>query len=236
MGDPDRPHAARRGTERAALAAAAWTAVIYAFIPLVRPIQRALLRAMDPAWITVAVLLVVGLALSAAVSLLRRQQRPVRAFDLAWLSAAAAAAAWCAWSLRSRPEEAIHLLQFGLMAVLIYRALRPAEPDVAILTATVLLGSLVGATWQSTRGLARSRRQRCGAWTPVRGGGRGPRRSRWPCASRRPSSCCSCSASPTRRGGSPGTQSESPAWRRSHSPTTPWPSTATCTGCQASAG
>jgi hypothetical protein len=144
VADPDRTRASRRGTERAAIAAAAWTAIIFAFIPLVRPIQRALLRAVDPGWITVAVLLAVGLALAAAVERLRRRPRPVRAFDVAWLVAIAALAAWCAWALRGRPEEAIHLLQFGLLAVLLYRAMRPAEPDVAILVAAVLLGSLVG--------------------------------------------------------------------------------------------
>lgn len=144
MTDPDRSRASRRGTERAAIAAAAWTAIIFAFIPLVRPIQRALLRAVDPGWITVAVLLAVGLALAAAIERLRRRPRPVRAFDVAWLVAIAALAAWCAWALRGRPEEAIHLLQFGLLAGLLYRAMRPAEPDVAILVAAVLLGSLVG--------------------------------------------------------------------------------------------
>lgn len=144
MSDPDRPRATRRGSERAALAAAAWTAIIFAFIPLVRPIQRALLRAVDPGWITAAVLLAMGLALAAAVARLRRRPRPASAFDLAWLVAVAALAAWCAWALRGRPEEAIHLLQFGILAVLLYRAMRPAGPDLAILAAAVLLGALVG--------------------------------------------------------------------------------------------
>jgi len=144
VADPDRSRASRRGTELAAIAAAAWTAIIFAFIPLVRPIQRALLRAVDQGWITVAVLLAVGLALAAAVARLRRLPRPARSFDLVWLVAVTALAAWCAWALRGRPEEAIHLLQFGILAVLLYRAMRPAGPDLAILAAAVLLGALLG--------------------------------------------------------------------------------------------
>lgn len=144
MADASQVAAPRRRTPGAAIAAAAWAATIYALIPLVRPIQRALLRVVEPGWITVAVLLAVGLALTAAVARLRRRERAVRAFDLAWLIAVAALAAWCAWALRRRPEEAIHLLQFGVLAALLYRAMRPAAPDPAILAATVLLGSLVG--------------------------------------------------------------------------------------------
>ena len=144
MGDSDRQPAPRRRTGRAAIAAAAWVALLYASIPLVRPVQRRLLGELGSDWIIAVVLGAVAVALGAAVLLLRRSPRPTTRFDLVWLLAVAAFAAATAWHLRGRPEEAVHLLQFGVLAVLLYRALRPSKPDVAILAAVVLLGALVG--------------------------------------------------------------------------------------------
>jgi len=137
---PDR----RRTTDGAAVAAAAWTAVLFASIPLVRWAQRRLLSHVDARWITIAVLASLAAALVAALVLLRRARRRIRPLDVVWLAGIGAIAASIAWELRHRPEEAIHLLEYGVLAVLVYRALRPPEPDLAILAAVVILGTLVG--------------------------------------------------------------------------------------------
>jgi len=144
MGDSDRHPAPRRRTGRAAIAAAAWAALLYASIPLVRPVQQQLLGAIGSAWIIVMVLVAVAAAVAIAVFLVRRSQRPTSPFDIVWLVVIGTIAAAIAWHLRERPEEAVHLLQFGVLAALLFRALRPAEPDVAILLSVVLLGTLVG--------------------------------------------------------------------------------------------
>jgi hypothetical protein len=144
MGDPGRHPARRRTTEPAAILAAAWAALLYASIPLVRPIQQRLLGAIGSGWLLAAVLVGVAIALATAVHVLRRSPRPSAGFDLGWLLGLGALAAAVAWHLRGRPEEAVHLLQFGVLAVLLYRALRPAEPDLAFLAAVVVLGTLVG--------------------------------------------------------------------------------------------
>jgi len=144
MGGSDQHPAPERRTDRAAIAAAAWAALLYASIPLVRPVQQRLLGALGSGWIIAVVLIAVAVALGAAVLLLQRSRRPTTPFDLAWTAVIAAVAAAAAWHLRGRPEEAVHLLQFGVLAVLLYRALRPTEPDVAILAAVVILGTLVG--------------------------------------------------------------------------------------------
>lgn len=139
------PDAGRRGgTDRAAVIAALATALLFASIPLVRWAQRQLSDRVDVRWITAAVLAGVLLALVAALVVLRRSRRRLRTADVVWLTALAATAGWIAWELRHLPEEAIHLLEYGVLAVLLYRAMRPAEPDVAILAAVVLLGTLVG--------------------------------------------------------------------------------------------
>ena len=134
----------RRRTDRAATAAAAWTVLLYALIPFVRPIQRVLMGAIGSGWIIGSVLTAVAAALVVSAFLVWRSPRASTAFDLAWLAAVAATAAVTAWHLRERPEEAVHLIQFGVLALLLYRAMRPAGPDLAILAAVVLLGALVG--------------------------------------------------------------------------------------------
>jgi hypothetical protein len=144
VADPDRSRASRRGTELAAIAAAAWTALLFAGIPLVRPLQERVFGSLGSEWILGAVLVAVAAALGTAFILLRRSPRSTTLLDLAWLVAIAAAFGAFAWILRGRPEEAVHLVQFGILVVLLYRAMRPAEPDVAILVTAVLLGALVG--------------------------------------------------------------------------------------------
>jgi hypothetical protein len=134
----------RRTTDGAAVAAALWTAVLFASIPLVRWAQRRLLTNVDARWITIAVLVSLAAALVAALVLLRRARRQLRPFDVVWLAGIGAIAASIAWQLRYRPEEAIHLLEYGVLAVLLYRAMRPPEPDLGILAAVVILGTLVG--------------------------------------------------------------------------------------------
>ena len=134
----------RRTTDRAAVVAAIATAVLFASIPLVRWAQRELTARIDIQWITVAVLAGVAAALVAALVVLGRSRRRLRVVDVVWLTALAAIAAWVAWQLRGMPEEAIHLLEYGVLAALLYRAMRPAEPDLAVLAAVVLVGTLIG--------------------------------------------------------------------------------------------
>ena len=137
--DPQTP-----SRQRSAVVAAAWVAVIYATVPMVRTFQGWYLARFDKVWITVFVLAAVGAACWHIVTRLRRSRRQIRPADVAWLGAVAAAAGWLTWQLRDRPEEAIHLLEYGILAALIYRAIRPTPTDAAVLAATVLLTTLMG--------------------------------------------------------------------------------------------
>jgi hypothetical protein len=132
------------GRRRAAVLAAAWTGVIYATIPMVRTAQRWISdRGLEP-WITPAVVASLALlVVLATVQLLRRKSRPT-AVDLAWLGGVGVVSGGWAWHLRERPEEAIHLVEYGVLSWLIYRALRPAETNAAVLVSAVLLGTIMG--------------------------------------------------------------------------------------------
>jgi hypothetical protein len=130
--------------QRAAVLAALWTAILYATIPVVRAAQGWIEEHGLTRWITPAVVAALLLLVAAAaLHLLRRPARP-RPADLVWLGAVAAAAGVWAWRLRGRPEEAVHLLQYGVLCWLIYQALRPAEPNLAVLLSSVLLGTIMG--------------------------------------------------------------------------------------------
>ncbi len=136
------PHRSRR--QRAAVIAALWTALLFATVPLVRTVQRWLSERGWDRWITVSVMTVLVLLVTVAVlRLLARRPHPGTA-DVAWLAVVAAVAIGWAWRLRGRPEEAVHLVEYGILCWLIYRAIRPAEPDVAVLLSAALLGTLTG--------------------------------------------------------------------------------------------
>lgn len=134
---------ADRRRQRAALAAALWVALVYATIPLVRVFQRWFLARYDIGWIIVGLLVVMAAIFGLTGLWLVRSTRRTRPLDLLVTAAVAIIAVWWAWELRSIPEEAIHLLEYGILMVLVYRAMRPAEPDLGILVAAVLLTTLM---------------------------------------------------------------------------------------------
>jgi hypothetical protein len=118
--------------------------LIYITIPLVRTAQAWFSARFDKVWITVAVLMCVVLIAAVTIAWLRRSARRLRPLDAVILVAVTAIAGWWTWRLRAIPEEAIHLIQYGVLLVLIYRALRPAEPDLAILASALLLTTVMG--------------------------------------------------------------------------------------------
>lgn len=131
--------------QRAAWIAALWVCLIYATIPLVRTGQTWYSARFDTIWITVAVIAVLAVALVSTWLWLMRTGRRIRPFELVVPLVVVGIAGWWAWELRGRPEEAIHLLEYGVLLVLIYRALRPTHPDVFILVAAVVLTTVMSA-------------------------------------------------------------------------------------------
>jgi hypothetical protein len=122
----------------------AWTLFIYATIPLARTLQ---------AWVYERVgrnafLVVVGLALliglAGALRVVRHQARPVSRSALIWLWGVALVLAAGTWHLRHGPEEAMHFVQYGVLSVLLYRALRTRFADAGLYAIAFLLGALLG--------------------------------------------------------------------------------------------
>ena len=125
------------------LAVSVWIAVIYTAIPFVRALREWFVGRWHEAVIAwaVAAVLVTAAALAAATA---RRAPKLRPGGLLWIAGVTAILLLWTYHLRHRPEEAVHLLQYGVLAVLLHRALRPTFPDATVYLAGAVAGALVG--------------------------------------------------------------------------------------------
>jgi hypothetical protein len=123
---------------------AIWIGLIYASIPFVRRVQEAFTNCWPAEFIGYAVIVgVIGTA-AATLAYLRRRKLHIDFADLAWLGALTAVAVRWAYRLMGRPEEAVHILEYGILGIFLYRALAPRIPDRTVYLAVILIGVLIG--------------------------------------------------------------------------------------------
>ena len=134
-----------RGREGAAwLGAGAWVAFIYLTIPLARSIQEIVRARGGPAvflWVT---LLCFAAAAGWLVRAALRKQWSGRPIQILILAAIGGLYSWLAWSLRTNPEEAFHFVQYGVLSLLLFRALGHRLRDPSIYAAAALIGAAFG--------------------------------------------------------------------------------------------
>ena len=121
-----------------------WVLVIYTTIPFVRALREWYVARWDPAWIGWAVAAVLVCAAAATLAILKQQALPAPRGRTLWIAAATAVFVAWTFSLRRSPEEAVHFLEYGVLAVLIHRALRPSMQSALIFVAAALIGALIG--------------------------------------------------------------------------------------------
>jgi hypothetical protein len=122
----------------------AWVVVIYTTIPVVRRLREWFIAHWDSgvvSWLVAAA--IVAAALLAALALRRTSITLRRGAGLWIVGAAAVLVAWT-FSLRRSPEEAVHFIEYGALAVLLFRALRPTVPGASVFVAGTLIGAMVG--------------------------------------------------------------------------------------------
>ncbi len=121
-----------------------WMLFIFTFIPLARAVQSFV----DERWgreaFTWIVLAAIVAALAAALIYLWRGRAAFRAGNLAWLVGTATLFVVWTWHLRTNPEEALHFIQYGVLSLLVYRALLHRLRDVSIYFAAALVAGVVG--------------------------------------------------------------------------------------------
>ncbi len=129
---------------RAWWAAFAWGVVIIASVPVARALQDLVRVTVGRQAYLVVVMLVLALAVAAAAWVTVRSQGRDAWRRLPWLACSGAVCAAYAWRLRHAPEEALHFVEYGVLGLLLYRALRHHIADRAVFPAAVLLGAAFG--------------------------------------------------------------------------------------------
>jgi len=126
------------------LSATLWIGLIYATIPFVRRAREAFAARWPAELIAYSVIAVVLGAAVAAIVILRRRQPQISSADLLWLVGVVAIIVVWTRHLMGQPEEAVHFLEYGVLGVLLYRALEDRVPDPTVYVAATLTGLLVG--------------------------------------------------------------------------------------------
>lgn len=116
--------------------------VIYATIPVARSLREAIdARVGRELFLYLAAALVL-LAAALAVRNLRRRRLPPGAY--LWLLGILGIAAFFLFRLREIPEEAIHVAEYGILSLLVYRALAHRMRDYSIYAVAFLIVGIVG--------------------------------------------------------------------------------------------
>lgn len=121
-----------------------WTLCIYLTIPIARAIQTLVVEHLDRSLFSWFVVLWVILCLVLVVCLLVRHGRSVGAVQYVWLALVAGAYLGGTWHLRTNPEEALHFVQYGMLGLLVYRALTHYVRDAAIYFSAAMICGMLG--------------------------------------------------------------------------------------------
>jgi len=116
--------------------------VIYCTIPVARAIQEAVSEQVGKLlflYFTVALVLIAG---TVALGNLRKRKLPISAYI--WLFGIIAAFMAYIYTLRDIPEEAIHVAEYGVFSILVYRALVHRIRDFSIYIIATLVVGMVG--------------------------------------------------------------------------------------------
>ena len=122
----------------------AWTLFIYATIPLARAVQWWVMEHWTRAAFSWAVYASVAIGVLAAIHQFRRRAVPVARRQWIVLGVLAAIFAWGTWHLRGNAEEAMHLPQYGVLSLLLYRAYSRRYGDRGAYACAALLGAFLG--------------------------------------------------------------------------------------------
>lgn len=119
-----------------------WSLIIFSTIPFARAVRDSVRDHIGIEvflYVTVAGILLLGLP---AYGSLKKRQLPFTAYI--WLFGILAGFIGYAYYLRDIPEEAIHVLEYGVLGLLVYRALVHRVRDVSVYLIATLVVGLIG--------------------------------------------------------------------------------------------
>jgi len=120
-----------------------WSLIIFVTIPLARALQKFVYQQWGRETFTYVVIVAIVIALASSAIYLRRRRTVPRASYL-WLLAVATIFIGYTIELRKSPEEAFHFVQYGLLGILVYRALTHRFHDVSIYFAAAIICGIIG--------------------------------------------------------------------------------------------
>lgn len=125
-----------------------WVALCILLIYLIVPIARLIRNFIEERWTVsffgYSVLFIVCVAFLASLYFLWFRFEIRALSNYLWLAVIALIYVFFTIKLWKRPEEAIHFLEYGLLGILLFRALRHHIDDKSIYMAALLIGGLVG--------------------------------------------------------------------------------------------
>lgn len=120
-----------------------WSLIILAAIPLARTIQAYVSAHWGRTTFTYIVITVIVAALAFIIVYLIRLKTASRRHYI-WLVITSTIFIAYTWSLRKNPEEAVHFIQYGVLGVLLFRALSHRIRDVSIYFSAAIIGTIIG--------------------------------------------------------------------------------------------
>lgn len=122
-----------------------WSLFIFLTIPLARTIGKFVSEQWGKELFTYVVLAAIAVALAAAVYYVVRYRPAASGGRFFWLIVAAAIFAGYTIQLGKRsPEEAIHFIQYGVLGILVYRALAIQQHDITIYFSAAVICGIIG--------------------------------------------------------------------------------------------
>jgi VanZ family protein len=120
-----------------------WTLIIYLTIPLARAIQAMIVDIWGRQSFTYIVLACIVLAGVAATLYLKRRKTTYWS-NWFWLILVALVFTRYTYQLSQAPEEALHFVEYGILGLLLYRALSHRIRDFSIYICAALIGAIIG--------------------------------------------------------------------------------------------
>jgi hypothetical protein len=121
-----------------------WIVVIFTAIPFVLGLREYFVARWPAELIGIGVILVVVSLCAAGLVFLRRRRRRLHVKRAALLLVVTTVLVIWTWRLMGQPEEAVHFLEYGILGVLLFRALRTGIQDNSVFVAGALIGIFVG--------------------------------------------------------------------------------------------
>ena len=141
---------------RSWLYAGLWSLLIFVTVPVARVIQGYVSDHWGRDLFLYGVIVIIVLVLISAQRLIKRK-RTAAAASHVWLISIATVFIIYTFQLRGNPEEAVHFVQYGVLAILVYRALTHRITDYGIYFVALLLTSTVGLIDEALQWLAPER-------------------------------------------------------------------------------